>query len=448
VSDDSSLMFGSRLDATVLHVDMDAFYASVEVLHDPALRGRPVIVGGTGDRGVVASCSYEARVYGVHSAMPSTRARRLCPHAVFLAGRYELYSDYSRRIHEVFKSFTPLVEGIALDEAFLDVSGARRLFGEPAAIAWAIRARIHDELGLRASVGVATTKFVAKLASEAAKPRADRRGTRAGRGVVVVAPGEELAFLHPLPVQALWGVGPATRQRLERFGVRTIGELAALPEDSLVAALGSAVGRQLHQLAWAHDDRAVEPEQQVKSVGHEETYARDHHELAPLKREAVRLADSVASRLRKHDLAGRTVSIKVRFHDFRTITRSRTLPAAVDSGPDIARAAAGLLEHVDPSTGVRLFGVSVSNLIDQRSRQLTLDETDAAGWGGVTAAVDRIRGRFGDRAVGPATLVGDTGLRVKRQGDTQWGPAGPGGHQQSPAGPGGDEVTPEDRHDR
>ena len=441
MSDDDAPIVRRR-DSTVLHVDMDAFYASVEVLHDPALRGMPVIVGGTGDRGVVASCSYEARACGVHSAMPSTRARRLCPQAVFLAGRYDLYSDYSRRIHEVFRSFTPLVEGIALDEAFLDVSGARRLFGEPLAIASGIRTRIHDDLGLRASVGVASSKFVAKLASEAAKPRADRRGTRAGRGIVVVAPGEELAFLHPLPVQSLSGVGPATRQRLERFGVRTIGDLAALPEASLVTALGPAIGHQLHQLAWAHDDRAVEPDQQAKSIGHEETYARDHHELAPLKREAVRLADSVASRLRKHDLAGRTVNIKVRFHDFRTITRSRTMPAAVDSGPDIARVAASLLEHVDPSPGVRLFGVSVSNLIDQRTRQLTLDEVDAPGWGGVTAAVDRIRDRFGDRSVGPATLVDDTGLRIKRQGDTQWGPAGTGGHEPSPAGPGGHKPGP------
>jgi len=444
MSDDDAQIVRRR-DSTVLHVDMDAFYASVEVLHDPALRGRPVIVGGTGDRGVVASCSYEARAYGVHSAMPSTRARRLCPQAVFLAGRYDLYSDYSRRIHEVFRSFTPLVEGIALDEAFLDVSGARRLFGEPLAIASGIRTRIHDDLGLSASVGVASSKFVAKLASEAAKPRADRRGTRAGRGIVVVAPGEELAFLHPLPVQSLWGVGPATRQRLERFGVRTIGDLAALPEASLVTALGPAIGHQLHQLAWAHDDRAVEPDQQAKSIGHEETYARDHHELAPLKREAVRLADSVASRLRKHDLAGRTVNIKVRFHDFRTITRSRTMPAAVDSGPDIARVAASLLEHVDPSPGVRLFGVSVSNLIDQRTRQLTLDEVDAPGWGGVTAAVDRIRGRFGDRSVGPATLADDTGLRIKRQGDTQWGPAGTGGHKPGPAGTGGHKQGPADR---
>jgi DNA polymerase-4 len=414
-------------DPTILHVDMDAFYASVEVLQDPTLAGKPVIVGGAGPRGVVASCSYEARVHGVHSAMPSTRARRLCPDAVFLAGRHDLYGEYSARIHDVFKSFTPLVEGIALDEAFLDVAGARRLFGTPIAIAALIRARLRETLGLHASVGVATSKFVAKLASKAAKPVVDWDGIRPGRGVVAVAPGGEVAFLHPLPVQSLWGVGPATRQRLERFGVRTIGDLAALPEATLVSALGAAVGHQLHALAWARDDRAVEPDLPVKSVGHEETYARDHHERAPLRREAVRLADSVGSRLRRHRLAGRTVSIKVRFHDFRTISRSRTLPAPVDLGPEIARVACDLLEQVDPSPGVRLFGVSVSNLVDDASRQLTLADVDAGGWGGVTAAVDEIRGRFGDGAVGPATLVDASGLRVKREGDTQWGPAaGPG----------------------
>jgi DNA polymerase-4 len=404
---------------------MDAFYAAVEVLQDPTLAGRPVIVGGTGNRGVVAACSYEARVYGVHSAMPSTRARRLCPNAVFLSGRFDLYGEYSRRIHEVFTSFTPLVEGIALDEAFLDVAGSRRLFGDPPEIAGQIRARIRDDVGLSACVGVATTKFVAKLASQAAKPTADHRGIRPGAGVVVVAPGAELAFLHPLPVQSLWGVGPATRQRLERFGVRTIGDLAALPEASVIAALGSAVGRHLHQLAWARDDRAVEPEQRAKSIGHEETYACDHHDVTTLRREAVRLSDSVAARLRRHDLAGRTVSIKVRFHDFRTITRSRTVPAPIDGGVDIARVAGELLEQVDPTSGVRLFGVSVSNLIDHHTRQLTLDDLDETDWGGVTAAIDRVRGRFGDHAVGPATLVDDKGLRVKRVGDTQWGPGDP-----------------------
>jgi len=409
--------------STILHVDMDAFYASVEVLHDPSLRGKPVIVGGSGDRGVVASCSYEARAYGIHSAMPSTRARRACPHAVFLSGRYDVYAEYSRRLHDVLLSFTPLVEGIALDEAFLDVSGAHRLFGTGEEIAWAIRGRIGDELELAASVGVATSKLMAKLASEAAKPEASVKGAVPGLGVCVVPPGGELAFLHPLPIRALWGVGPATEQRLRRFGVTTVGDLAAVPRPTLVGALGVALGSHLHDLAWGRDVRVVEPEREVKSVSHEETYAHDHVDHEPLRVEAVRMADAVADRLRRASLAGRTVSIKVRFHDFSTITRSHTFPAPVDSGRTIARAAVALLDHVDVSAGVRLFGVGVSNLSTDGARQLSLDDVqDEAAWTDATRAVDAIRRRFGERAVGPAALAAPGELRVKRQGDTQWGP--------------------------
>jgi len=456
----------------ILHVDLDAFFAAVEVLLDPSLVGRPVIVGGAGNRGVVAACTYEARAYGIHSAMPSARARRLCPHAVFVPGRYDRYAEYSTRLHEVFARYTPMVEGIALDEAFLDVSGARRLLGSAEDIAWSIRREVKASLGLDASVGVAATKFVAKLASEAAKPVADLRGTRPGSGVVVITPGRELEFLHPLPVRALWGVGPATYKRLERFGVATVGDLAALPPESLTTALGPSLGAHLHELAWGRDPRRVEPDRAVKSVSHEETYAQDLHDRAELRVEAVRLADGVASRLRHADLAGRTVTIKVRYHDFATVTRSHTLPEAIDTGLAIARVAATLLEGIDPSAGVRLLGVAVSNLAHGASRQLSLLDGGSAGGGGAggggprsggsgagggggggpggggpgreaadgggagsgrsaegwdraVGAMDRIRARFGEDAVGPATLLSGTGLRLKRRGDAQWGPENP-----------------------
>ncbi len=409
---------------TILHVDMDAFFVAVEVLDDPSLAGKPVIVGGSGDRGVVAACSYEARAYGVHSAMPSTRARRLCPHALFVQGRYERYVEVSGQIYDVFNEFTPLVEGISIDEAFLDVAGAQRLFGSGPQIAAAIRAELYDRLGLWSSVGVASTKFLAKLASEAAKPKASLRGPVPGRGVFVVELGGELAFLHPLAIEALWGVGPATAERLRRLGVQTIGELAEVSLATLVGSVGKAVGQHLHDLSWGRDARVVEPQRAIKSVGHEETYPVDHDDPAVLHREAVRMADAVAARLRKAEVAGRTVTIKVRFHDFATITRSHSLPAAIDEGTAIARVASALLEQVDVTTGVRLFGISVSNLVVGGARQLSLDDVaDTTNWTATTKAVDAVRDRFGPDAVGPAAIVSDQGLRTKRRGDQQWGPS-------------------------
>ena len=401
---------------------MNAFYASVEVLEDPSLAGKPLVVGGSGDRGVVASCSYEARAYGVHSAMPSAVARRLFPRAVFVDGDHCRYADYSRRIHDVFASFTPLVEGVALDEAYLDVGGARRLFGTGAEIAAAVRRRVRDVVGLDSAVGVGRCKLVAKLASEAAKPRPSLRGLDPGPGVVVVDAGEELAFLHPLPVSALPGVGPGTQARLRRLGVATVGDVAALGPDALLGALGPAMGRQLHDLAWANDQRRVEPERAAKSVGREETYARDLVEAADLHREAVRLADAVAARLRASSLTGRTVTVKVRFHDRSTVTRSHTAPDPVETGPQLARLATSLLARVDPGEGVRLLGVSVSNLTAGAARQLSLDQAPGGDWAHAARAVDEVRRRFGDTAVGPASLLGEGGVRVKRRGDQQWGP--------------------------
>jgi DNA polymerase-4 len=367
--------------------------------------------------------------------MPSVQAQRRCPHAVFLPGDHPHYAEVSRRVMAVFAGVTPLVEPLSLDEAFLDVGGARRLLGDPVAIAREIRARVLEQEGLACSVGVAPTKFVAKLASQEAKPRPSPDGPVAGPGVTVVRPGEELAFLHPLPVGRLWGVGPATLAKLVRLGVATVGDLARLPVTTVVTAVGDAQGRHLHRLANGIDDRAVEPDRALKSVGHEETFAHDHHDVATLGPELVRLADAVASRLRQGSLAGRTVTLKIRFSDFRTITRSTTLRDPTAGSREVAMEARRLLDAVDPSIGVRLLGVSVSNLVDDTSRQLSFDQLlpadrldpaepppPALDWEDADRAVDAIRDRFGHRAIGPASALGTDGLRVKRRGDQQWGP--------------------------
>jgi len=407
---------------TILHVDMDAFFVSVELLRRPELRGQPVVVGGTGNRGVVAAANYEARAHGVFSAMPSARARRLCPQAVFLPGDHRLYGEVSERVMRVFHEFTPLVEPLSLDEAFLDVSGARRLAGDGPTIARRIRERILEQEQLACSVGVAASKLVAKLASAAAKPRVTRSGPAPGSGVLVVPAGEEHAFMHPLPARALWGVGPKTLERLERLGVHTIGDIAALPVQALVHAVGDAHGRHLHAVASGVDDRPVEPDQQVKSIGHEETFPHDVHDAERLGREIVRMADAVASRLRASGLAGRTVTLKLRFGDFRTISRASTLGSAIDDGPAIARAAAELLAAVDPAPGVRLLGVTASGLTAGSARQLTFDDLGARSWEDASDAIDEIRARFGDAAIGPAAAMGRDGLRIKRRGDDPWGP--------------------------
>lgn len=410
---------------------MDAFFAAVEVLRDPTLRGKPVIVGGDGRRGVVAACTYEARAYGVHSAMPSVRARRLCPHAVFIGGSYSRYTEASARLHEILDEITPLVEGISIDEAFLDVTGAGRLFGSGEAIAHTLRRRVADELQLSCSVGVAPVKMIAKLASEAAKPKAElirgRPVITPGPGVVVVNPGEELDFLWPKPIRALWGVGPATGRRLAELGVQTVGDLARLPLELLTDRLGKAAGNHLHDLSWGRDERAVEPERGVKSVGHEQTYAEDIVDPQRLTTEVVRLSDAVAARLAEGGLAGRTVTLKVRFADFRTITRSATEPAPLAAGATIARIAKRLLAAIDPGIGVRLLGVSLSNLIE--GSQLSFE--DQSKEAGVSPAIDEVRRRFGASSIGPAALVRDGRVGTLGRGQQQWGPGAEGPSQKS-----------------
>jgi DNA polymerase-4 len=414
---------------TILHVDMDAFYVSVELRRRPELLGRPVVVGGTGNRGVIAAASYEARRYGIFSAMPSTRARRLCPDLVFLPGDHELYSSVSAEVHEVFHSVTPYVEPLALDEAFLDVTGAVRLFGDGVEIGRRLRREVRDRVQLDCSVGVAPNKFLAKLASKGAKPVARPDGVRPGPGIVEVRPGEELAFLHPLPVKALWGVGPATLDRLTGLGVRTVGDLAALDESALVGCVGSSHGRHLHELSWARDDRPVEVDRDPKSIGHEETFPADLTTLDQLRREVVRLADAVASRLRAGGSGARTVTLKVRFAGFETITRSTTLPAPIDTAHAIVAVCGPMLAAVDPGQGVRLVGVSCSNF-GPVAEQLSMDALlgDAAGvatageWQAAEETLDAIRSKFGTGAIGPASAMAKGSLRLVRKGAQQWGP--------------------------
>ena len=392
---------------TILHVDMDAFFVSVEQLRRPELRGLPVAVGGPGSRGVVASASYEARAYGVHSAMPSGQARRLCPDIVFLPGDHELYSEVSGRIMDILRSFTPLVEPLSVDEAFLDVSGAHRPPGE---IGHLIRKEVLDEEGINCAVGVASAKFLAKLGSKLAKPTPTPAGPSAGVGVFVVPLGEERAFLSPRPVTDIWGVGPVTLAHLKRIGIATIGELAEFPLERLEEVVGKAHSKHLHNLANAVDPRPVIPETAAKSMSREETFVRDLHTHVELGAELVALSDSVASRLRAAGVAGRTVTIKIRFGDFSTITRSHTLASSVDSGVVLAREAKQLLKTVDVAPGVRLIGVGVSELEDSSQRQLSFDDTAVPSWHDVDMAIDRIRGRFGSGAIRPGGAA-DTGSR-------------------------------------
>jgi DNA polymerase-4 len=424
---------------TILHVDMDAFFVAVELRRRPDLRGQPVVVGGTGRRGVVAAASYEARRYGVHSALPTATARRLCPHAVFLPGDHATYAAVSRQVHEHFAAVTPLVEPLALDEAFLDVTGARQLLGDGVTIAHRLRDGIRDDLGLMCSVGVATRKFIAKLASVEAKPRATPEGVRPGPGVVEVRPGEELTYLHALPVRRLWGVGPATLARLERMGVATVGDLAALDPQAVVGALGRAHGQHLVDLANGRDGRAVEPDRDVKSIGHEETFAHDLHDPADLRREVTRLADAVAGRLRAAGTGARTLTLKVRDGGFTTVTRATTVAGAVDTADAIVRAVTPLLDQVDLAAGVRLLGVSASRFAAPAEQlgfeglspegPATATASRGARWSEASRAIDGVRARFGPGAIGPASSVatgpdGSRRVRVVRPGEQQWGPDG------------------------
>jgi DNA polymerase-4 len=376
---------------------MDAFFASCELRTRPELKGRPVVVGVEGGRGVVLAATYEARRFGVHSAMPMSRARRLCPQAIVLAPTHGLYSQVSAGVMAVFADITPLVEPLSLDEAFLDVAGAVRRLGSPATIGQLIRSRIHAEQGITCSVGVAASKFVAKLASTRCKPD----------GLLIVPKEEVLDFLHPLPVGALWGVGEKTEKTLLRHGLNTVGDLAQTPVNTLRRLVGDAAGGQLADLAWGRDPRSVEPHSTEKSLGNEETFAQDTAAPEVIRRELLRLSEKVAARLRAQGYLGRTIGLKLRFADFTTISRSRTLHSGTDVGQEIYATVAALYDALGlAGSMIRLVGVRVEGLqlAEQTPQQLLLDAPDQ-GWREAEQAVDRATARFGPGAIRPARLL-------------------------------------------
>jgi DNA polymerase-4 len=378
----------------ILHVDLDAFFVEAERLRDPGLSGKPVAVGGTGGRGVIASASYEARAHGVRSAQPTATALRLCRDLIVVPPSHGRYGELSARVFEIFRQFTPLVEGLSVDEAFLDVSGLGRHFPGPVEVAAAVRAEIRDSLGLPASVGVASSMFIAKLASEAAKPDALKH----------IPKETQLDFLHGLPVEALWGVGPATLAGLQRLGVVTIGDLAELPEASIVGSLGPTQGRHLLDLAHGIDNRSVTPDSGAKSISVEETYGRDLEGREVLETALLAHSQRLADRLRRSGLAARTITLKVRFADFTTLTRSVTADPQV-SPRSLFVTATALLRQVELDHPVRLLGLGGSNLEPAREPKQLLFNDDAS-WDRVAEAVAGVREKFGPHSVEPARLLG------------------------------------------
>jgi DNA polymerase-4 len=380
--------------ATILHADLDAFYASVEQRDDPRLRGQPVIVGG----GVVLAASYEAKAYGVRTAMGGGQARRLCPPAIVVEPRMSAYSEASRAVFEVFDDTTPLVEALSIDEAFLDVSGLRRVSGTPTEIAVRLKQEVLARVGLPITVGVARTKFLAKVASGVAKPD----------GLLVVPPDGELAFLHPLPVERLWGVGPKTAEKLRRRGITTVGEVGALEEPALVAMLGRASGRHLHALAHNRDPRPVRVGRRRGSIGSQRALGRSPRSAEAVDAVVVALVDRVTRRMRAAGRVGRTVVLRLRFDDYSRATRSSTLPRATAGTQTILATARGLLATVTPMIereGLTLVGIAVANLDDDDAVQLTLP-LDGHSASTLDAAVDEVRDRFGTAAVTRAVLLG------------------------------------------
>ncbi len=378
----------------ILHVDLDAFFASVELLDRPELAHLPVVVAGRSLRSVVTAANYPARKFGVRSAIPLSQALRLCPDAIVLEPHFEKYRHFSKKVMAIFDDVTPVVERLGIDEAFLNVAGARGVFGPPAVVGELIRRRVFEETGLRCSVGAASTKFVAKLASGRAKPD----------GLLVVPASETLAFLHPLPVGALWGVGAATEETLTKRGLKTIGDIARTPLATLQRAVGEASGRKLHELANGVDPRSVTAGVAEKSIGHEMTFETDVTDVEHLRRELLREATAVGERLRTGGWVARTVVLKLRYSDFSTITRSRTLAEPTDLGRRIYEEVRAILDAVGSHPPVRLIGVRAEQLASADGQQLGLWDADE-GWREAEDTMDAVSARFGRGALGPAALL-------------------------------------------
>jgi DNA polymerase IV len=381
----------------ILHVDLDAFFASVELLDHPHLVHQPVVVAHNSVRSVVTAANYPARKFGVRSAMPLAQAKRLCPAAIVLEPHFEKYRHYSQLVMSIFDDMTPVVERLGIDEAFLDVSGAGRVHGSPADVGRLIRQRVRAETGLACSVGAASTKFVAKLASGRAKPD----------GLLVIPQEQTLAFLHPLPVSALWGVGAATEQALVRRALRTVGDVASAPLETLERAVGVAGGRRLHALANGIDPRPVTPKREEKSVGHERTFEIDVEDREVLRRELLRLSTKLAARLRSADLHAGTIALKLRYADFTTISRSRKLTSTTDVGRTIFAEALSLLDALGEHPPVRLIGVRAEQLNAGGGGDLALWETDD-GWADAERTIDGVTKRFGADILRPASLLRPT----------------------------------------
>ena len=378
---------------TIVHCDMDAFYASVAELDDPSLRGKPVVVGA-GIRGVVLSANYAARKFGIRAAMPVGRAKRMAPNAIFVSPDHHRYSEISAKVMQIFESFTPYVEPLSLDEAFMDVTGAQRLLGTPREIGQAIRKRVQDECGITCSVGIASNKFVAKLASGHCKPN----------GLLEIPDDRVISFLHPLPVSDLWGVGPKTAESLQRLGLHQIKDIADTPLDTLKRALGDATGEHLYELSWGRDYRQVVVDDPDQSIGANETFSFDIDDPELILREYLKLTERASTRLRNRDLYAKTISITVRFADFKTITRSKTLPLPISSTHEIYQVVKDLYLALKLDRArLRLVGVSLSNFRDDAPEQLMLGQREK-GWREAESAVDQAAARFGEKSVRPARL--------------------------------------------